>query len=210
MIRGLDQKANPQYDRSIDRIGRVTQIIYSLTNRINAKTTAPSDAEAARWEAVRVALWQIYDIDRQISHREPFRDLQGEFIFDPNALLRFRADTAYNMYGLGFRSANADLTARFRDVAVTVGSRYNAIAGANWVVGEVSARILPNLDGRVNTNWDVGEGTLVEGRAGFEWRFQCVSVMADYVYRRNNENEFRFAIGLLGIGQFGTKVGAGL
>jgi hypothetical protein len=33
--------------------------------------------------------------------------------------------------------------------------------------------------------------------------------MADYVYRKNNESQFRFAIGLLGIGQFGTSVGAG-
>ena len=93
--------------------------------------------------------------------------------------------------------------------AVTVGSRYDTVAGANWVVGEVTARILPNVDAHVNTNWDVGEGTLVEGRVGIQWRFQCFSVMADYVYRKNNESQFRFAIGLLGIGQFGTSVGAG-
>ena len=86
-----------------------------------------------------------------------------------------------------------------------MGSRYNAVAGANWVVGEVTARILANVDGHVNTNWDVGEGTLVEGRVGFEWRFQCFSIMADYVYRSNNESQFRFAIGLLGVGQFGTR-----
>ena len=74
MIRGYDQKGNPQYDPTIDRIGRVTQIIYSLTNRVNAKTVAPTDAEAVRWEAVRLALSQIYDIDREISNR---RALQG-------------------------------------------------------------------------------------------------------------------------------------
>jgi LPS-assembly protein len=209
MIRGYDQKGNPQYDRDIDRIGRVTQVIYSLTNRVNAKTVAPTDAEAVRWEAVRLALSQIYDIDREISHRQPFKDLQGEFIFDPNRILRFRLDAAYNMYGLGFRTANADLTARYRDVALTVGSRYDAVAGANWVVGEVTARILPNVDGHVNSNWDVSDGSLVEGRVGFQWRFQCFSIMADYVYRKNNETQFRFAIGLLGIGQFGTNVGVG-
>jgi LPS-assembly protein len=209
MIRGYDQKGNPQYDRDIDRIGRVTQVIYSLTNRVNAKTVAPTDAEAVRWEAVRLALSQIYDIDREISHRQPFKDLQGEFIFDPNRILRFRLDAAYNMYGLGFRSANTDLTARYRDVAVTVGSRYDPVANANWVVGEVTARILPNVDGHVNTNWDVSDGSLVEGRVGFQWRFQCFSIMADYVYRKNNETQFRFAIGLLGIGQFGTNVGTG-
>jgi LPS-assembly protein len=206
MIRGFDQKANPQYDPAIDDIGRVTQVIYSLTNRVNAKTTAPTDVEAVRWEAVRLALWSTFDIDKAIARGEPFKDMQGEFIFDPNAVLRFRADAAYNFYGLGFRSANLDLTARYRDVSFTLGSRYNAIVSANWVVGEVSARILANLDGHVNTNWDVAEGTLVEGRVGVEWRFQCFSVMADYVHRRNSENEFRFAIGLLGIGQFGTRL----
>jgi LPS-assembly protein len=209
MIRGYDQKGNPQYDRDIDRIGRVTEVRYSLTNRLNAKTVAPTDGEAVRWEAVRVALSQIYDIDREISHRQPFGDLQGEFIFDPNRILRFRAETAYNMYGLGFRTANTDLTARYRDVAVTVGSRYDPVAGANWVVGEVTGRILPNVDAHVNTNWDVGAGALVEGRVGFQWRFQCFSIMADYVYRKNNESQFRFAIGLLGVGQFGTNVGTG-
>jgi hypothetical protein len=113
------------------------------------------------------------------------------------------------MYGLGFRTANTDLTARYRDVAVTVGSRYDPVAGANWVVGEVTGRILANVDGHVTTNWDVGAGALVEGRVGFQWRFQCFSIMADYVYRKNNESQFRFAIGLLGVGQFGTNVGAG-
>ena len=209
MIRGYDQKGNPQYDRDIDRIGRVTQIMYSLTNRVNAKTVAPTDGEAVRWEAVRLALSEVYDIDREISHRQPFGDLQGEFIFDPNRILRFRAETSYNMYGLGFRTANTDLTARYRDMALTVGSRYDPVAGANWVVGEVTARILPNVDGHVSSNWDVGDGSLVEGRVGFQWRFQCFSIMADYVYRKNNETQFRFAIGLLGIGQFGTNVGVG-
>jgi hypothetical protein len=207
MIRGYDQKSNPQYDPSIDNIGRVTQVLFALTNRVNAKTVAPTDAEAVRWEAVRLALAQVYDIDRAISNRQPFKDLRGEFIFDPNTVLRFRADAAYNMYGLGFRSANTDLTARYRDVAVTVGSRYNAISGASSVVGEVTSRILANVDGHVNSNWDVKEGVLVEGRVGINWRFQCFSITADYVHRRNDENEFRFAIGLLGIGQFGTKVG---
>src|SRR5262245_23339784 len=139
MIRGYDQKGNPEYDRVIDRIGRVTQINYSLTNRVNAKTVAPEGTEAVRWEAMRLAVTQTFDIDRAISNREPFRDMRGEFIFDPNSVLRFHADAYYNFYGLGFRQANLDLTARYRDVEVTLGSRYNAIAGANWVVGEMRA-----------------------------------------------------------------------
>ena len=76
------------------------------------------------------------------------------------------------------------------------------------MVGEATARILPNRRrARRARNWDVTEGKLVEGRVGIDWRFQCFSIMADYVYRHGNENQFRFAISLLGIGQFGTSGG---
>ena len=60
---------SPVRSRPSTDIGRVTQVIYSLTNRVNAKTVAPTDGEAVRWEAVRVALAQVYDIDKEISHR---------------------------------------------------------------------------------------------------------------------------------------------
>jgi len=44
---------------------------------------------------------------------------------------------------------------------------------------------------------------------GIDWRFQCFSVSAEYVYRYNSENEFKFSVNLLGVGQTGTRVGAG-
>ncbi len=219
-IRGLDQKANPQYDPAIDNsgsgtpasygpvrppLGRVTEITYSLTNRLNAKTIPGPAADAIRWEAVRFSLIETFDIDRAISNREPFRDLYGELIVDPNAVFRFRADAAYNMYGLGLRAANADLTANYRDVSVTLGSRYNAINGTNYVVAEVGARILHNLDGRIATNWDVRDGTLVEQRFGVDWRFQCFAISAEYALRHQGGSDFRFSVNLLGVGQAGTK-----
>ncbi len=220
-VRGYDQKANPQYDPAVDGpgpttispghsvlgLGRVNAITYSITNRLNAKTLAAPGGETVRWEAVRLALSQTFEIDKALHQGEPLKDLQGELIIDPNRIFRFRADAAYNMYGLGLRAANLDLTARHGDYAVTLGSRYNAISGTNYVVGEGSARILANLDGYVSTNWDVATATLVEQRIGIDWRFQCFSILAEYVHRNNNENQFRFAIGLLGVGQFGTRVG---
>ena len=209
VIRGVNQKANPQYDPAIDDIGRVTQITYSLTNRLNAKTLPIPGGEAVRWEAMRFALTQIFDIDRGIYRGQPFKDLQGDLIIDPNTIFRFRADAAYNMYGLGLRSANVDLTAHYRDVALTVGSRYNEINGTNFLVAEATARLLHNVDGHLGTNWDVRTNTLVEQRFGIDWRFQCFAIMAEYVYRHKNEDELRFSVNLLGVGQVGTKVGAG-
>jgi LPS-assembly protein len=207
MIRGFDQKANPQYDPAIDRIGRVTRIIYSLTNRINAKTVASATGDVVRWEAARLTVAQVYDIDRAIAKNEPWRDMQAEFIVDPNKIFRFRADASYNMYDLGLRFANTDLIARFRDWGVSLGSRYDAVSNTNFVVGEATARITNNIDAFVSTNWDVAGSTLIEQRIGVDWRFQCFAIMGEYILRHQGDNEFRFAVNLLGIGQVGTKVG---
>jgi len=206
-IRGINQKANPQYDRDIDRIGRVNQITYSLINRLNAKTVSGPNAEPVRWEMVRLALGQTFDIARANSQNQPFRDLKGDLIIQPAGIFRFRADAAYNMYGLGLRSANTDLTATYRDVAVTLGSRFDDIAGANYVMAQVSAKILSNLDAHVAAGYDVKGGSSVENRVGIDWRFQCFAITAEYVNRHDNENQVRFSISLLGIGQVGTKVG---
>ncbi len=206
-IRGINQKANPQYDRDIDRIGRVNQITYSLINRLNAKTVSGPNAEPVRWEMVRLALGQTFDIARANSQNQPFRDLTGDLIIQPTGIFRFRADAAYNMYGLGLRSANTDLTATYRDVAVTIGSRFDDIAGANYVMAQVSAKILSNLDAHVAAGYDVKNGSSVENRVGIDWRFQCFAIAAEYVNRHDNENQVRFSISLLGVGQVGTKVG---
>ena len=113
------------------------------------------------------------------------------------------------MYGLGLRSANTDLTATYRDVAVTVGSRFDEIAGANYVTAQVSAKILSNLDAHVAAGYDVRKGSSVENRVGIDWRFQCFAISAEYVYRYRDEDQFRFSVNLLGVGQTGTKIGTG-
>ena len=206
-IRGINQKANPQYDRDIDNIGRVNQVTYSFVNRLNAKTVSGPNGEPMRWEMARLTLGQTFEIGRAISGTQPFRDLSGDLIIQPTTVLRFRADAAYNMYGLGLRSANTDLTATYRDVAVTVGSRFDEIAGANYVTAQVSAKILSNLDAHVAAGYDVRKGSSVENRVGIDWRFQCFAITAEYVNRHDNENQVRFSISLLGVGQVGTKVG---
>src|SRR5215831_18094981 len=78
-IRGLDQKALPQYDQGqrgatggidtgfwgsgrIDNIQRLNEVTYSVTNRINAKTVSGPDAEPARWELMRMIVSQTFDI----------------------------------------------------------------------------------------------------------------------------------------------------
>ncbi len=225
-VRGLEQKALPQYDpgsrgvtggvdtgffgrTGVDNIGKVNEVTYSLTNRLNAKTVSGPDQEPVRWEMVRLALSQTFNIRKAANQDQPFGDLTGDLIIQPNTLFRFRADAAYNMYGFGLRSANMDLTATYRDVALTVGSRFDDVVGTNFVTGQVSAKLLANLDGHVAVDYDVRNGSPVENRLGVDWRFQCFAIAAEYVNRHKNENEFRFSISLLGVGQAGTKVGLG-
>ena len=205
-IRGINQKANPQFDPSIDRIGRVNEITYSLTNRLNAKTGSGPNAEPVRWEMVRFVVSQTLNLRRAISQGQPFEDLTGDLIIQPNTIFRFRAEAAYNLYGVGLRSANTDLTATYRDVALTVGSRFNDISGVNYVTAQVSAKLLSNLDAHASIGYDVRNGSSVENRVGVDWRFQCFAISAEYVNRNKDENEFRFSISLLGVGQTGTKL----
>jgi len=49
--------------------------------------------------------------------------------------------------------------------------------------------------------------TIQENRFGFDWRFQCFAISAEYVRRHGSENQFNVSISLLGVGQIGTKMG---
>ena len=208
-INGVNQQARPQYDRDIDKIGHINELSYSLINRLNGKTVSGPGGEPVRWEMARLTLNQTFDIRKAINQVQPFGDLAGDLIIQPQptGIFRFRTDFDYNLYGLGWRYANVDLTAAYRDVAFTAGYRYNAISNSNFVTTQVSARILANLDGHLGVGYDINAGRSIENRIGFDWRFQCFAISAEYVQRHGNENQFHFAISLLGVGQFGTKTG---
>jgi len=206
-IQGINQKARPQFDRTIDNIGHINQVAYSLINRINAKTIAGPNGEPVRWEMARLTLSQIFDMRKSINQTQPFGDLTGDLIIQPNSFFRFRADAAYNMYQYGLRYTDLDMTAMYRDIALTAGYRYNAISGANYVTAQAGAKVLANLDVHGGIGYDVMKGQLVETRFGIDWRFQCFSISAEYVNRHANENQFHLSISLLGVGQIGTKMG---
>jgi LPS-assembly protein len=223
-IGGLDQKALPQYDpgqrgatggidtgfnnrAGIDNIGRVNEVTYSITNRLNAKSVPVPGAESIRWEMARVVLSQTFSMARAIAQNQPFADLRGDVIVTPNERFRFSGYAAYNMYGLGLREAAADLTGTYRDVSATVGSRYNDIIGTNYLTGQVAAKLFANFDAHVGVGYDVWNSASIENRVGFDWRFQCFAISAEYVNRKHNENSFHLSVNLLGIGQTGTKVG---
>ena len=53
-------------------------------------------------------------------------------------------------------------------------------------------------------------GTKVEHRFGVDIHFQCWAILLEYVDRHHNEDEFRFSVNLLGLGQTGSRVGTGI
>jgi LPS-assembly protein len=221
-IRGLDQKDYPQYDPGastatgvdpgyerrvgIDALGKANEITYYLTNSLNAKTVAGPDQQPVRWEAVRFTLSQTYKMD-PVS--QPFKDLYADLTVSPNQRIGFHADARYNVYDLGLREANADVRVVYPRFAAAVGPRFNEQGNSRYVKAEALVRVLNNVDVRGSTAWDVLRGRAIENRIGVDWRFDCWSIIAEYVNRRGDENEFRISINLLGLGQVGTSARPG-
>ena len=202
----------PQTDLGIDAIGTTSQITYSLTNRLNAKTVAREGQEAVRWELLRFLVSQSYNVLPDVVQR--FSDLRGDLILQPNQYFRLRGDATYNVYGLGFRTVNTDISAMIRDVTATAGTRFDDQANILFVKGEVQAKLTRYLDAHGSTHWDVRSGRLVESRLGVDVRCQCAVVSVELIDRSGiglarNEQEVRFSVNLLGLGQVGTKTGLG-
>jgi hypothetical protein len=197
-------------------------VTYSLTQRLNAKTVAGPNQEPVKWEAVRFVLTQTYNLLPAAD--QPFKDLKAELILRPNEMFGFRGDAQWNFYGLGVRAATADVIGTYKDVTAALGVRYNDIRTAallgtpveqtgsryHTINGEIAARITSYLNARVSSHWDALNGTKVENRFGVDIHFQCWAILMEYVDRHNNEDEFRFSINLLGLGQTGSKFGTGI
>ncbi len=221
-IRGLDQKAYPNYDpgastttgmdpryerrTGVDRLDRANEVTYYLTNLLNAKTVAGPDQTPVRWEMIRFTLSQTFKMD---GADQPFKDLYGDLTVQPNQRIGFHADARYNVYDLGLREANADIRLIYPRFQIAVGPRFNEQGNTRYVRAESVMRVLSNLDVRGATYWDVLKGTSIENRVGIDWRFSCWSISAEYINRHNDENEFRFMVNLLGVGQTGTSARAG-
>ena len=218
-IRGVDQKGVPRFDPGtdvvnplappladlgIDNIGRTSRLTYSVTNRLNAKTVAGTGQEAVRWELVRFALGQSYDLPPN-KQPERFGDLVGDLIVQPSQRFRFRGDTRYDVYGRGFQTANSDISASVGDVTATVGTRFDDRAEIEFVKGELQARLASFLEVRGGTNWDIRTGTPVENRFGANLKFQCWGISLEYIDRHRSEDEFRFSLNLLGVGSVGGR-----
>jgi lipopolysaccharide assembly outer membrane protein LptD (OstA) len=121
-----------------------------------------------------------------------------------------RGDAQYDVYGGGLLSANVDVGVNVGDVSVSAGTRFNDRSGLHIVKGDVRARLTSFLDAHASTHYDVVGGTKVENRVGVDLHFQCWAIALEYIDRHHNEDEVKFSINLLGIGQTGAKTTTGI
>jgi LPS-assembly protein len=217
-IRGLNQKANPQWEpgggptsridpgyearTGIDAVNKANEVTYSLTNRLNARTTSGPNELPVRWEMARMTVSQTFNF---LPVETQFKDLVAEAIAQPNEHLRFRADARYNVYNLGLRDANADISAIFRDFSANVGPRFNEQQGFRFLQAGATARLSRFVDAKVSSAWDVTSGRATEARGGLDIHFDCWAITTEYVYRYGQDTEFRFSVNLLGMGQASTS-----
>jgi len=217
-IRGINQKATPQWEpgggpttgvdpgyearTGIDAVNKAHEVTYSLTNRLNARTTSGLNDQPVRWEIARMTVSQTYNF---LPIASPFKDLVAEAAVQPNEHLRLRADARYNVYGAGLRDANAEISATFRDFSAGVGPRFNEQRGFRFLQAGGTARLSRFVDAKVSSAWDVTAGRATEARGGLDIHFNCWAITTEYVYRYGQDSEFRFSVNLLGIGQTSTS-----
>ena len=217
-IRGINQKDNPQYEpgggptigldpgyearTGIDAQNKAHEVTYTLVNRLNARTVSGPNEEPVRWELARLTLSQTYNF---LPVSEPFKDAVAEILVQPNEHLRFRADARYNVYGLGVRDANADISAIFRDFSVTLGPRFNEQGGFRFLQASATARLTRYLNAKAASYWDVTNGRATEARGGLDIHFDCWAIGVEVIHRYASDDEIRFSVNLLGVGQAGTS-----
>jgi LPS-assembly protein len=197
----LDPSRLPQW--MLDDTPEASNVVFSLINRLRAKTVAPQGAEPYRWEAMRFTMASGYDFT---AGDRPVAPIRAELILDPGRYLSFRADMSYSVYkGEGFQTGNTDVGLTLPQFAATVGTRF-AKGNTNFLQGTMRADLTRYMSVNFATNWDVRSDTFVENRFGVGFRFQCWAFDFSYITRAKEQglnardNEIRFAVYLLGVG----------
>ena len=177
--------------------------MFSLVNRLRAKTATAPGGDPYRWEPVRFTMLSGYDFR---APDRPVAPVKGELILDPGRYFYFRADTSYSVYkGESFQSGNTDFGLNLPQFAATIGTRFTK-GSTNFVQGTMRADLNRYLSANFSTNWDIRTDTFVENRVGLDIRFQCWALDFSYITRAKeqglsaSDNEFRFSLYLLGVG----------
>ena len=204
-IAGEDMSRLPQWTLGVDDIERTSVVEYSLTNRIRARSVAAVDAEAVRWELLRLTLGHSYDI-----RKGQVGDAFGTLIVEPRPGIRLRSDASYDPIAQTVPSLTADLSVARGPATGSIGVRYSEPGRITFLQGGLNVPIGHRLTVRSSVNWDVRRGEFSESRVAADLRWQCWALTVEFVNRAHRDDEIRFAINLLGVGgPIGTSVGLG-
>jgi hypothetical protein len=189
----------------VDRIPDTSLIVYSLTNRVRARTVSLANADTVRWEALRFAVGHSYDL-----REERAGDITGTLIVQPTDRLRLRADIAHSVHGQGVQVATSDLLVRLDPVSFSIGSRYSDPGDFNFITTGLVVDVTRYVTLRNTNFFDARTSSFVESRASAEIHFQCWALTVEYVHRERRDDELLFAVNLLGVGgPVRTTVGLG-
>jgi LPS-assembly protein len=195
----------PQWTAGVDDVGDASLVEYSLTNRVRARTVALPDAEAVRWEMLRVTLGHRYDL-----RRDRVGDAFSTVIVQPNPSILFRSDASYDPVADTVPSATADVTVGRPLAAGSLGIRYSEPGKITFLQGALRAAVGSWATVRSSVNWDLRRTEFTETRVAADFHWQCWALTVEYVNRANRDDEIRFAVNLLGVGgPLGTSVGLG-
>ena len=225
----------PIWTNQTDLVPEASWFEYSLTNRIRGRTISPENTEATRLDLFKFVLASAYDINKA-----QFGNVAGDLTFEPSRMLRFHGDASYNVVGEGLQAYTTDVTLNVPRVTTSVGTRYTRIPpviipyfvqipgtwnpgnnlpsnlSTHFLQGTASVDLSPNLAAHAKTNWDIRTTSAVENRFGVDLKLDCWALTVEYIRRnpdrpgKNPDNEFRFSLSLLGLGNVvDTRVGGG-
>ena len=226
----------PQWT-DIDSIPEASWFEYSVTNRLRGKTVGSDTAEASRLDLARLVVANAYDFqarqwgnvagdltlhpsDILTLHADASYNVMGQGLQAYTADVGIRVPRVAGTVGFRYTRAQPVSPPYFVQVPGTFnpGANVSESSSTNFLQGTVAVDVWRNLVVRASTNWDIRTDTFVESRVGLDFKFDCWAVSAEYVKRSRDiatgqsaDDEFRFALHLLGVGNVvSTKMGASM
>jgi LPS-assembly protein len=226
----------PLWTNQTDRIPEANWFEYSLTNRIRGRTIAPEGTEADRLDLFKFVVASAYDMEAQSFGNvagdlaiQPSKMLRfhGDISYNVlgDGLQAYTTDVTLDIprlvgsVGTRYLRMPQVVIPYFVQIPGTFnpGNGPPSNQATNFLQGAATVELWRNfLNGRVKTNWDIKTTSVVESRFGLDFKFDCWALSVDYVRRapdrpgKNPDNEFRFSLSLLGLGNvLDTRVGAG-
>jgi len=235
-IEGHNFYGLPLWTNQTDRIPEANWFEYSLTNRIRGRTLAPEGTEADRLDVFKLVLASAYDMEKQQYGNvagdltiQPSRILKfhgdASYNVTGDGLQSYTTDVTVDIprvvgtIGTRYNRMPLVIIPYFVQIPGTwnPGNGLTSSQATNFLQGQATVEVWRNfLFARLKTNWDIKTTSEVESRFGVDLKFDCWALSLDYIRRaadrpgKTPDNEFRFSLNLLGIGNIiSTRVGAG-